>query len=151
MANQPVQLPFYKTGEREMGAPPGFQPQGGQPLTQRNNGGPVGLGQPARSTPMAAPGGRGSSPRPMAPPQPPMAGTGQPPHIYAPNPQANPAANIWANRNTMEPLELILRSFLEVHGRLPQPQEVQMLMQTGSNDQIAEQLLTPIQSAILQR
>lgn len=152
------QLPFYKSGEREMGAPQGFQPP--KPLTQANNGGPMGLGQPARTMMQAAPspsrpaGGM----RPGPPPGPPPPGSGQPPNIYPPTP-ANPAADLWSSRNSREPLELILQAYLQFQGRMPQAAEVQHLLMSPNNDVLVEQLLnlrnpgqmSPVQSAILQQ
>ncbi len=148
-----AQMPFYKTGERDMGAPQGFQPQ-----TQANNGGPRGLGQPARSTPQSIPT---ASPRsaPQGPQaQGPMPGTGHPGALYGPSQAAqDPRSALWANRNSMDPLQLIMQAFLSMQGRAPQQFEIDTLLQAPSVDALAEQLLnlqqpgqqTPVQSAIL--
>lgn len=145
-----MQTPFYKTGERDMQAPDGFQPQ-----TQQNNGGPKGLGQPARSTPQAQPMAKPGGAQPQ--PEQPMPGNGQPGNLYGQSAPAHPGADLWANRNSMDPVQLIQMAFLRFQGRAPAPFEVQSLLQSPSTDALVEQLLnlqrpgqpSPVQQAIL--
>lgn len=138
-----------------MGAPQGFQPQ-----TQQNNGGPRGLGQPARSTPQAGPSGSGGPAGGPPGPVPVVPGTGNPMALYGQSAQqADPRANIWANRNSMDPVQLIMQAFMSMQGRAPQPLEIESLLQAPSIDALAESLLnlqapgqqSPIQHAVLGR
>ncbi len=151
-----AQQPFYKSGEREMGAPSGFQPQ-----TQQNNGGPKGLGQPAKSTPQAANPGAGSGGGSASTqPQPIMPGTGHPAALYGQSAAAqDPRASLWANRNSTDPVQLIMTAFMQFQGRAPQQFEIDSLLRAPNVDALTEQLLnlqqpgqqSPVQSAILGR
>lgn len=138
-----------------MAAPQGFQPQ-----TQANNGGPRGLGQPGRSTPQAASQGAGSpgAGADGALPVPAQPGTGHPGALYGqPAVQTDPRAQLWASRNSVDPIQLIMTAFMQFQGRAPQQFEIQSLLQAPNVDALAEQLLnlqqpgqmSPVQSAIL--
>ena len=156
------QAPLYRPGDRGMQAPRGFQPPNVQPQTQANNGGPRGLGQPRKTLKTAInPSGPAA---PSAPPSPPP-GQGQPGALYPEpvDPIANAERDLWANRNSRQPAELVQNAFLAFLNRPAQPEETQQLLSgADSIDALVYQLLSlkpnpaaqpapSLQSAILGR
>lgn len=162
------QAPLYRPGNRDMGAPRGFQPPNVQPQTQANNGGPRGLGQPRKtlktainpqSSPTPGPGAPGSPP-PSPPP-----GQGQPGALYPEpvDPMENAERDLWANRNSRQPAELVQNAFLAFLNRPAAPEETQQFLSgADSVDALVYQLLSlkpnptaqsnpSLQSAILGR
>lgn len=164
-----MQLPLYRSSQRETGAPRGFSPgssqpgPAAQPQTQDNNGGPRGFGQPKAPLRMAA--------SPQAPtPAAPAAGAQPqgPTPLYPPSSPIQTAEQIvWANRYTQNPLDLLARAGQQVLGQPLTAADVQQIIgpvqsvddamasfgqwlqqQTGQRSAAAG-ALTPIQSAIL--
>lgn len=152
------QAPLYRPGDRGMQAPRGFQPPNVQPQTQANNGGPRGLGQPSKTLKTAINPQTG----PAAPPAPPTPGQGQPQGLYPEpvDPIANAERDLWANRNSRQPAELVQNAFLAFLNRPAAPEETQQLLSgADSIDALVYQLLSlkpapaqpNLQSAILGR
>ena len=148
-----LQAPDYRPDARGVGAPPGYQPQR---QTQRNNGGPIGLGQPAKSLKTAINPARKAAPG--APPAPPQFGQGDPRALYPEVPdEDNVDRLLWADRNSMAPAELIQKAFTSFLQREADPMEVQSLLtQSPTVDHLVQQLLSlkpappaPMRSAIL--
>lgn len=135
------QAPLYRPGDRGMQAPRGFQPPNPQRQTQANNGGPMGLGQPRKNlktaiNPQAAP-----TPGPQAPPP----GQGQPQALYPEpvDPIANAERDLWANRNSHQPAELVQKAFLAFLNRPAAPEETQQLLSGAQSiDALVYQLLS---------
>lgn len=143
-----LQAPDYRPYARGAEAPRGFQPQ-----TQRNNGGPVGLGQPRKTLKTAI--NPQSAPTPSAPTGPPP-GVGNPANLYPPDATQNAERLLWANRNSVPPDELIQQAFVAFLQRAANPDEIQYLLSaTDSTDTLVQQLLAlkpapqNLQSAIL--
>lgn len=137
------QAPLYRPGDRGMQAPRGFQPPNVQPQTQANNGGPRGLGQP-RKTLKTAINPSGPASGPAAPPLP-MPGQGQPQGLYPEpvDPIANAERDLWANRNSRQPAELVQNAFLAFLNRPAQPEETQQLLSGAESiDALVYQLLS---------
>jgi hypothetical protein len=143
-----------------MQAPRGFQPPNVQPQTQANNGGPRGLGQPRKTLKTAINPQTGPA-APSAPPSPPP-GQGQPGALYPEpvDPIANAERDLWANRNSRQPAELVQNAFLAFLNRPAAPEETQQLLSgADSIDALVYQLLSlkpapaqpNLQSAILGR
>ena len=139
-----AQLPAYRPEARDAQAPrPGPPAQ-----TQENNGGPKGFGQPQAqnrmSAPAQAPGpsnlARSRGAQAQGPAMPPP-GSGQPGSLY---PQLPPdfQSQLWQNRNSMPPMDLITAAFMQLQGRQPSADEVGSLLQSSPNtDHLIEQLL----------
>ena len=163
-----IQLPLYRSSSRETGAPRGFSPGSSQPtsrpapLTQANNGGPRGFGQPRAPMRMAA-----SPQAPQAPMGAPGAGTPGPGPLYPTTPVQTAEQIVWANRHSQNPFELLARAGQQVLGQPLSAMDVQQIVgpvqsvdeaiasfgqwlqqQTGQPSAAAS-ALTPIQSAIL--
>lgn len=150
------QFPDYRPAARGTAAPPGFQPDP-QRQTQRNNGGPVGMGQPAKSlrTAIAPQGGRPTPP----PPQAPTAGTGDPSALYPADQTANIERMLWSNRHSMDPMALVQQAFTGFLQRPASPDELQQLLSASSSvDDLTYRLLalkptppspSPTQQAVL--
>ncbi|NBV23579.1 MAG: hypothetical protein EBS05_16870 [Proteobacteria bacterium] len=167
----PIQLPLYRSSQRGASAPRGFSPgssqptgaerQSVEPLTQANNGGPRGFGQPKAPLRMSAPSQGPSEPQGAPAPQ-------GPTPLYPPTTPVQTAEQlVWANRYSQNPLELLARAGQQVLGRPLSPFDVQQIVgpaqtvdeamatfgqwlqqQTGQPSAAAS-ALTPIQSAIL--
>lgn len=84
-------------------------------------------------------------------------GRGIPGALYGAAAPPDPRAQLWANRNSMDPIQLIMQGYLQLAGRAPQDFEIQALLQAPSTDALVEQLFnlqqpgqpSPVQSAIL--
>lgn len=151
-----VQLPHYRPEMRDSQKPAGPQ------QTQENNGGPRGYGQPQAQRPQApGPTGNGGGVKSSSVPAPaPQPGTGQPPNLY---PQLTPdmlTQQLYANRNSIPPEQLIMQVYQLLQQRLPQPQEVQQLQMLPHEQMVnqlfnvpqgpaAQQQPSPVQQAVL--
>lgn len=171
----PIQLPLYRSSQRGSAAPRGFSPGSSQPtgeerraaepLTQANNGGPRGFGQPKAPLRMSSPAQGPSEPQGApATPQGPTPLYPQPAQL---TPLQTAEQIVWANRYTQNPLDLLARAGQQVLGRPLSPLDVQQIVgptqtvdeamatfgqwlqqQTGQPSAAAG-ALTPVQSAIL--
>jgi hypothetical protein len=54
----------------------------------------------------------------------------------------NPAYQLWSNRNSLSPDQLITQAFVAYTGQPPTPEQIQMFMQSASNtDDLVQQLI----------
>jgi len=164
-----MQLPLYRSSQRDMRAPQGFSPGSSQPpgrseqLTQENNGGPRGFGQPR--APMRMSAAPRSSPDTANRPTP-SGPAGHTP-LYPPSPMQTTEQLLWANRYSQNPFELLAQAGQRILGQPLTANDVQQIVgaidnvdeamlnfgqwlqrQTGQPSTLAV-ALSPVQSAIL--
>ena len=166
-----IQLPLYRSSQRDTMAPRGFSPGSSQPgaqrpspepMTQANNGGPRGFGQPRAPMRMAA-----SPSAPQTPAGAPPEQAQGPGPLYPTTPVQTAEQIVWANRYSQNPFDLLARAGQQVLGRPLSAMDVQQIVgpvrtvddamatfgqwlqqQTGQPSAAAN-ALSPIQSAIL--
>lgn len=144
-----MRQPDYKTANRQMGFVPGMKP----PRTTQQNTAPMGLGQPGGrpspapamppQPPMQGPMAGGAPPPgppgPMGPP--PMGGPGMPPPGPPPPPPGPSRADIerqlWAGRNSRNPVAVLAEAYQRVLGQQPDYDTIdELLAQRGIDDSL---------------
>ena len=138
-----MRQPDYTTANRQMGFVPGMKP----PRTTQANTAPMGLGQPAgqpgpaqpaapmppQPGPMAQMGGpQGPSPMGGMPPAP----MGPPPPPPGPS-RADLERQLWASRNSRNPVAVLADAYQRVLGQAPDYDTIdELLQQRGIDDSL---------------
>ena len=141
-----MRQPDYNSSNRQMGFVPGMKPP--RTSTQQNTA-PMGLGQPAGRF------GRAPMGPPPGPPPPPPGPQGPPPMAPPPPPPPgpNPAMverQLWASRNSRNPVAVLADAFTQVLGQPPDYDTIDQLLAQGSIDDALRTLLTQRQDSLLQ-
>ena len=145
-----MRQPDYTSSNRQMGFVPGMKPP--RASTQQNTA-PMGLGQPAGRfgrAPMGPPPGppSPSGPSPQGPPPPPMPMAPPPP---PPGPSPTMAERqLWASRNSRNPVAVLADAFTQVLGQPPDYDTIDQLLSQGSIDDALRTLLSQRQDSLVQ-
>jgi|GEM_PF-3477241 len=141
-----MRQPDYKTANRQMGFVPGMKP----PRTTQQNTAPMGLGQPAgqpgpaqpaapmppQPGPMAQMGGMPPGPPPMGGMPPPPGPMGPPPPPPGPS-RADLERQLWASRNSRNPVAVLADAYQRVLGQAPDYDTIdELLQQRGIDDSL---------------
>ena len=141
-----MRQPDYKTANRQMGFVPGMKP----PRTTQQNTAPMGLGQPAgqpgpaqpaapmppQPGPMAQMGGMPPGPPPMDGMPPPPGPMGPPPPPPGPS-RADLERQLWASRNSRNPVAVLADAYQRVLGQAPDYDTIdELLQQRGIDDSL---------------
>jgi len=138
-----MRQPDYKTANRQMGFVPGMKP----PRTTQANTAPMGLGQPAGQPGAAQPAApMPPQPGPMAqmggPQGPPPMGGMPPPPMGPPPPPPGPSRadlerQLWASRNSRNPVAVLADAYQRVLGQAPDYDTIdELLQQRGIDDSL---------------
>ena len=141
-----MRQPDYTSSNRQMGFVPGMKPP--RASTQQNTA-PMGLGQPAGRF------GRAPMGPPPGPPPPPPGPQGPPPMAPPPPPPPgpNPAMverQLWANRNSRNPVAVLADAFTQVLGQPPDYDAIDQLLSQGGIDDALRTLLSQRQDSLVQ-